>query len=221
MNTTTDGINTVTPHIRSLAELLADLKNGLTGESVTIDALIEALHERGIAMLLLVFAVPMALPIPVPPGINVMLASPLLILTAQQVMGAHTVWMPQKIRQRTFSVKKLQGVLGAVVPWMERVELVVRPRLGWLTQDGPSRFFGLLGFVMALTVCIPVPLTNSVPSLGISLMAIGYIMRDGLSVFFGAIIGMAWITMLIAGILIFGPEAFDIIKGAIKSVLGL
>lgn len=207
--------------IRSLSELLADLKNGLAGNTVTLDALIEALHERGIAMLLLLFAAPMALPLPVPPGINVMLATPLLILTAQQALGAHTVWMPDKIRRRSFAVGKLQGVLAGLIPWMKRLELIVRPRLGWLTQDGPSRFFGLLGFFMALSVCVPLPLTNTVPSLGIALMAIGYIMRDGVAVLAGAFIGTAWILMLATSVIVFGPEAFEIVKTAIKTFLGI
>ena len=68
-------------HIRSLSELLEDTKSVLIGKTVSVAMLVEALHERGIAMILLIFAAPMALPLPVPPGINIMLATPLILLT--------------------------------------------------------------------------------------------------------------------------------------------
>ncbi|MEC4678159.1 MAG: exopolysaccharide biosynthesis protein, partial [Nitrospirota bacterium] len=82
-----------------------------------------------------------------------------------------------------------------------------------------SKIIGLLGFLMALSVLFPVPLTNTVPSFGIVLMAIGILMRDGLSVLVGAIIGTAWVIMLVSVILIFGPEGVDLIKETIKSFL--
>ncbi len=208
-----------TSHIRSLSELLADLKAGLSGEKTSIDALIEALHERGIAMLLLFFAAPMALPLPVPPGINVALATPLLLLTAQQAIGAHTVWLPRKIRTRQLPTDKLATTIDGLIPWMRRIELLIRPRFGLLSQDGASRFFGVLGFIMALSVCVPLPLTNTVPSLGIALMSVGFIMRDGLAVLGGALIGTAWVTILVLAAAIFGPDAVDIIKEAIKSFI--
>ena len=157
-------------HIRSLSELLEDTKSVLIGKTVSVAMLVEALHERGIAMILLIFAAPMALPLPVPPGINIMLATPLILLTAQQAIGRRTVWLPQKTMRKEFDSKGFSKLIDGVVPWMKRIEILLRPRLGFLTRDGASRLFGILGVIMALTVCIPVPLTNTVPSLGIALM---------------------------------------------------
>lgn len=214
----TDNISTE-QRIRTLSELLEDTKQVLTGETVSIGTLVGALHERGIAMILLIFAAPMALPLPVPPGINVMLATPLILLTLQQACGRHTVWLPEKIMRKTFESKGFARLVDGAIPWMRRIEILSRPRLGFLTQSIASRFFGVLGLIMALTVCIPVPLTNTVPSLGISLMCVGFMMRDGLAVLGGAIIGTAWVTMLAVAVLVFGPEAFDIVKETIKSIL--
>ena len=207
-------------NVRALSTLIEDYiaqipKNGL----VALDDVIEAFHERGIAFLLLIFAAPMALPIPVPPGINIILASPLILLTAQQMGGAHKIWLPQRVRRRTLESGKLSAIFRALIPWLVRIEKLLKPRLPWITLDGASRLFGLLGFIMALCVCIPLPLTNTVPSLGIAIMAIGFIMRDGLAVLTGALIGMIWISILVGATLIFGPEAFEIIKETIKSIL--
>lgn len=207
-------------NVRALSTLIEDYIAQIPKDGfVALDDMIEAFHERGIAFLLLIFAAPMALPLPVPPGINIILATPLLLLTAQQMGGAHKIWLPQKMRRRTLESSKLSAIFRAFIPWLVRIEKLVQPRLPWITLDGASRFFGLLGFIMALCVCIPLPLTNTIPSLGIAVMAIGFIMRDGLAVLVGAVIGMVWISILTGATLIYGPQAFEIIKEAIKSLL--
>jgi hypothetical protein len=204
---------------RTLSDLITDYTKQIPKDGfVTLDNILDAFHERGIAFILLLFAAPMALPLPVPPGINIILATPLLLLTAQQIWGAHQVWLPQNIKKRTIASEKLLSMFSALVPWLVRIETLSKPRLSRLTQNGASRFFGLLGFIMALSVCIPLPLTNTVPSLGIALMAIGFIMRDGVAVLIGAFIGTAWVTMLTGAAIIFGAGAIDIVKDAIKSL---
>lgn len=208
------------PAIRPLSRLIADLRQEvLRAEKVNIGFLAEALHERGFGVLILVFAGPMALPLPVPPGINIILALPLVFLTAQQALGRHALWMPEKLLRKPMPKDKMTGLLAGMIPWFEKIELLVRPRMGWITQDGPSRVFGALGLVMALTVLLPVPLTNTVPSLGLVLMAVGTLMRDGLAVIAGAVVGIGWISILAGAVIFFGPEAFDIIRDTIKSVL--
>lgn len=206
--------------IRSLSDLLSDLReslNALPGGTITTAALIEAFHERGIAFLLLVLAAPMALPIPVPPGINIALASPLIILTAHQALGAHTLWLPRGMRKKEFSKEKLDRLFAGMIAPLQKLEYFIKPRLAFITQDGPSRLFGFFGLLMALTICIPVPLTNTVPSFGIALMSIGFTMRDGFAVLAGAVIGLAWISILVLAVIFFGPEAAEVIKNTIKS----
>lgn len=205
--------------IRPLSQLIDDYCHSIRKPQTSITDILEAFHERGLGMILILFATPMALPIPVPPGINVLLATPLIFLTLQQAMGAHTVWLPVKIKRKDMDSEKLKNMLQKTLPFLRKIEFLLRPRLSWITNDGASRFMGVLGFIMALTVCIPVPLTNTVPSFGIALMAMGFMTRDGLAVLSGALIGTAWVVMLAAAVLIFGPEAFDIIKEFIKSFL--
>ena len=205
--------------IRSLSQLIDEYCQTIHKPQTSIADILEAFHERGLGMVLILFATPMALPIPVPPGINVLLATPLIFLTLQQAMGAHTVWLPEKIKRKEMDSGKLKGMLQKILPFLRKIEFFLRPRLSWITNDGISRLMGVLGFIMALTVCIPLPLTNTVPSFGIALMAIGFMTRDGLAVLGGALIGTAWVAMLATAVLIFGPEAFDIIKDFIKSFL--
>lgn len=203
---------------RSLSQLLRDLESELDGIEISVAQLLETFHERGFGFFLFFLALPAALPLP-GLGINVIIAFPMLLLTFQQVIGRHTIWLPNKIKQRRISNTVLKKMITRAMPWMARLEVLIKPRLEFLTQGLSSKIIGILGFLMSVSVLFPVPLTNTVPSLGIVLMAIGILMRDGLAVLTGAIIGTTWIVMLISAVLIYGPEGLDLLKETIKSFL--
>ncbi len=205
--------------IRNLSALLEDFINQINDNQISINMILKAFHERGFGILLFIFAVPMALPIPVPPGINILLATPLLILTAQQALGRHIIWMPEKIRKKEISGKKLKSVFDAVIPWIKKIELLIKPRIEFITYGIFSNIIGILGFIMAVSVCIPIPLSNTVPSFGIALMAIGTLTRDGLAVIAGAMVGIIWISGMIYIALFVGKEGYDMFEVWIKSLL--
>lgn len=205
--------------IRSISEVLKELVQGLEGERVLIGAVLESLHERGIGFVLFLLALPMALPVPVPPGINVALATPLILLTGQQMMGARTIWLPLSLKRKTVSRGRVNNTLQTLIPWVEKLEVLSKPRLGFITQNFFSRLIGLAGLIMALTVCIPLPLTNTIPSLGIALMALGVIMRDGLAVLAGMAVGLIWVFILCSLVAFLGTEGIDAFKDLIKSFL--
>ena len=206
-------------HIRSLSKLLADLKDTLsTQENISIDHVLKALHERSFGFVLFIFALPAALPLP-GLGINLIIAAPLLFLTVQQALGRETIWFPEKMRDKSISRERFEKMLNAALPLITKIELLVKPRLGFVTQGVFSHLIGLFGLIMALSVCIPLPLTNTVPSAGIALMAIGVIMRDGLAVIVGALLGLLWVAMLSYVLIFIGTEGLDAIKDTIKSFL--
>ena len=110
-------------------------------------------------------------------------------------------------------------MISKALPYMRKIEHLIQPRLGFVTQGLFSNIIGILGFIMALSVCLPVPLTNTVPSLGIAIMAVGVIMRDGLSVTIGALIGTAWVLMLLLIVMFLGAEGIDVFKDTLKSFI--
>jgi hypothetical protein len=181
----------------NLDEIAFEESDKKESDRIFFHEIVEAFHERGFGMLLLILAAPMALPLPVPPGVNIILASPLIFLTAQQAIGRHTPWLPQFILQKQVKLSLFQKTMGGILPWIKKIEIISRARFGFITQGIFSYIIGLSGFLMALSVCVPLPLTNTVPSLGICLMAFGVFMRDGLAVLAGMLIGFSWIALLI------------------------
>lgn len=203
---------------RTLSQILVDIQAQLTQERISFSMLLEAFHERGFGFFLFLFALPAALPVPAF-GLNTIIALPLLLLTAQQAIGRHTIWVPNRFKAKTISKARIDGFVLKATPWIKRLEIFIKPRLAFVTQGVSSYFIGIMGFLMALAVSIPLPLTNTIPSFGIAMMAIGVLMRDGLAVIFGAVIGMLWVILLVSFVMIYGPEGFDIIKNFIKGIL--
>ena len=203
---------------RTISDVLIELKDQLPEEKVCTFDLLEALHERGFGFLLFIFARPAALPLP-GLGINVIIALPLLFLTVQQAMGRHTIWIPEKIKYKSISSDRFSAMLDKALPLVKKIEFFVRPRLGFITQGVFSVLIGIFGLIMALSICIPLPLTNTVPAMGIALMAVGVIMRDGLAVIAGALLGLAWVVMIFFVIIFFGMEGVDLVKETIKGWL--
>lgn len=196
--------------IRTLSQLITDLEASLTAETTRVGDLLETFHERGFGFFLLLFALPMSLPVFKPPGMSTLFGVPLLWLTGQQILGFHTVWFPETLQNRTISRQTLQGVIRACKPALPFLGRVLRPRLQFVTSGIASRLIGLCGFLMAASVSLPVPFGNTVPSWGIVLMALGVMSRDGLMVIIGAIVGIVWMIGLYGLLIAFGVEGIKI-----------
>jgi len=191
-----------------LSKVLGDLQHDLPAAgTLTTGTLVEALRERGVGALMVLFALLVMIPIP---GLNTLFAAPLVLLTARQALGHNSIWLPARIMDRKLDPAKTAGALGRILPALRLLEKILRPRLLWVTA-GTTRLIGALGLCMSLFASIPIPLTHTVPGFGLLLMAGGMTQRDGLAVLAGAIIGMSYIILVIGAIVILGPHAADII----------
>jgi len=181
---------------RHINNILDEIKTGLSNETSTLGNLVDVMHERGFGILIFLFALPMAIPLPVPPGVNLLFSVPLLFLTFQQIYGAKKPWLPRSIRQKSINKSKLDKMIDGAKPWTNRLSVFIKPRLAFVTHGYISHVIGIFGFLFALCVSIPVPMTNTVPSFAILLMAIGILMRDGLAIIGGMVIGSIWVVLL-------------------------
>lgn len=53
--------------------------------------------------------------------------------------------------------------------------------------------------VPCLSILVPLPLTNTVPGIGVALVAVGLIERDALFVVMGLIAALVWVAILVIG----------------------
>lgn len=200
---------------RRLSTVLEDSKALLTAEETTLAQIFTLFQDRGTAFMLFLVALPSALPVPAI-GIFMIIGPPLIFLTFQQMIGRKVIWLPQWLKNKTFKTQSLKAALDKSVPIIQKIEIFSKPRLTFLTQGIAPVFVGFMGFIMALSVLTPIPLTNTVPSMGIAGMALGILMRDGLAVIAGALMGLGWVLMLCVLTFYFGTETIDVVKGFFK-----
>jgi hypothetical protein len=175
---------------RSLSTMLRELAEDDRRERVSMGDLLDTFRERAFGALIFIFAAPNAIPIPLP-GLSALLGAPLVLLTAQLLLGRPKPWLPAFIRTRSFARSEFATVIGRIVPWLERAERLVRPRLLVLTEPLGERLIGLAALLLALVLFSPVPFGNMLPGLALALFGIGLIERDGFAVVAGSIAGLA------------------------------
>jgi hypothetical protein len=148
------------------------------------------------------------------------------VLAFQMIRGRSTPWFPARVRRRTISKSKLVWtVRNAGIP-LRFVEWIIRPRLSGLARN--RGFLALVGFivlVMAISMSMPIPLTNTAPSFVIFVLAAGILEEDGLVLVGGLL--LAPIAAGIAGVAMYfawthGLDAVEEhAKPLIKGFLGL
>ena len=169
------------PLSQRLAQIIAEHEP----DRLTFSELAAKLHSRAWGGLLLIFAAINVLPLP--PGTSVFFALPLMIVSAQMVMGRASPWFPAKLDRRGVT-KQLLAKLIDKMAWVEaRIERILKPRLPGLTGPTAARLIGLACFVLALIAAIPVPLFHVAPAAAIVLFGLALIYRDGALVIAAAI----------------------------------
>ncbi len=173
---------------------------------VTLADILDLAGERVFGFLFVLLALPSALPVPAP-GYSVPFGILLLILAVQLIIGAKRPWFPQKWLKRPIELKTVQGFLQAGIPWLQKIELLSRPRLTLICTSFPGRIIiGCAIALMAISMMIPLPLTNTLPAIGVFITGFGLLNDDG-AISLGGLVVCAMGATLSTLILIFGYEA--------------
>lgn len=190
----------------ALAKIDAILKPYLEGAgsnktnakvTITLGELSDLMEERAFGLLLLVLALPCCLPfVYVLPQL---VALPMLVLAAQMASGRRAPWLPETLRKRALPVAGLLDVVARAKRYGGWLERLAHPRFASLTGDRATRVIGLLLIIPCASILVPLPLTNTVPGIGVALAAIGLIERDALFVVLGLVVAMIWVAILVIG----------------------
>ncbi|MBA3059832.1 MAG: exopolysaccharide biosynthesis protein [Gammaproteobacteria bacterium] len=173
---------------RALSTILWELSTDTQRERIAISDLLVALGDRATGALIFIFAFPKVLP--TPPGTSTILGAPLIFLAAQLMLG-RAPWLPAFVANRSMTRSDFSSLVKRIVPWLQRAEGLLRPRLSSFTLPPMEYLVGLLSLLLAVLLVLPIPLGNVLPALAISLMALGVLERDGLWVIAGLTVSVA------------------------------
>lgn len=190
----------------SASDVLHNVVHNNTGDRITFQEIKLALHERGFGLLMLIFALPLSIPLPVPPGLTTVASLPLFLFSTQMVLGFDSPWLPKWIGRKTIKRTTLAMVIEKTSPYLKKIERLMRPRLTFAGSRRGEKIVGLLCLMFTVSIAIPLPLTNFIPALGIVIMSLGLLSKDGVIVILGTMVGAFGVGITLT-ILYFGKKA--------------
>lgn len=199
---------------RNTSELLQLIVVQNTNETISVEEIKNALHERGFGVLLAIAALPLCLPVPVPPGYTTFFSIPLFIFSVQMMWGMQAPWVPKWLAEKRIQKERLEKLIEKGAPWLRKIESYLHPRLTYISVRAWERIIGIFAFIFSVSIALPIPLTNFPPGWGILIMSLGLLSKDGLTIIVGMIVGTigVGITMVILTLLWMGmsmPSFYD------------
>jgi hypothetical protein len=165
----------------------------------TLGGLIDVFGEGSFAIIfVLLMAVP-ALPLPTG-GVTHVFEVITMLLALELIIGRRTVWLPERWRRLDLAGETRQKFINTLlrrIRWLERFS---RPRARWLFGHRLSgSVFGVAVLGLALTAFLAPPFSglDTLPSLGVVVLALGYLLADVVLACVGAVIGLLGVASVI------------------------
>lgn len=187
----------------TMRQALTRAIESIDAERVTLRDLIGYLGDHGLLFICALLSIPFLIPVSIP-GVSTVFGLGILLIGIGVTLN-RTPWIPDRLMDRQLSADTLKPVLQRGAQHLERIEKVIRPRIGALTGGTMmNRLNGLAIVAGAGLLMIPlglVPFSNTLPALAILLLCVGISQRDGAVVLGGY-------AMLVATTVYFGVLAW-------------
>lgn len=193
---------------KTASEILNDVVGNSTEDALSFGELKASLHERGFGILMILFALILAV---LPPGLAGIPAIPIFIFSIQMIARMDSPWLPKWLEKKKISRKNLALMVVKASPCLKKVEKFLRPRLTFASSPLGERIVGAFGVLFSLSILIPLPFTNFIPAVGVALMSLGLISKDGILVILGMIVGTIGVSITLV-ILFFGQQALSFLN---------
>ncbi|MUZ63834.1 exopolysaccharide biosynthesis protein [Agrobacterium vitis] len=187
-----------------LSQILFRIAEDETRARVSIGDIFEALGDRAFGALILIFALPNI--VPTPPGTSAITGAPLVFLAAQLMLGWQP-WLPGWITKRSLARADFSAIVARIVPWLARGERLLKPRFGLLVRGPAENLLGIMAFILAIILALPIPLGNILPAIALSLFAFALLEKDGLYALAGSVVFLLSIVVVAGVIVALGKAA--------------
>src|SRR3546814_1878892 len=121
---------------------------------------------------------------------------------SSDLLGFDHPWLPKSWLRRSFRRADVARMLRPAIPWLQKVEKYLKPRLERIAGWRARRLIGAIVLWNAILLSLPIPFGNLIPAWAIILAALGQIERDGMLVLSSIIVSVlatGWVGLLIFG----------------------
>lgn len=183
---------------KKLSLELEKLVGAANPDGIKVGELLDTISHRGFGFLLVVLALPSALPIPAY-GYAIPFALLIILVALQMIMGRSSPTLPRWVRNRDIGSKGITFIQKRGIPFLRWMERLSKPRVENLDERGFFRFLvGIVVLLVALVMLIPIPFTNTIFALAILLIGFGLMNKDGLFILGGGLLGLTAAVVVIA-----------------------
>jgi hypothetical protein len=191
--------------ISGAAAALRRLADRVPGETIAVDDILRAMGNHGFGILVLLLALPNAIPGPMIPGFSVPFALGIGLLGSQILRGERRPLLPAWLRRRVVNRDRFRRFLDRAEPRMRRLEERFRPHSSALMRRGDSRrILGLALMIYAAVLALPIPLGNGAMAFAICVIAFGLLQSDEriemIGIFGGALAVLFNVGVVVAGV---------------------
>lgn len=162
-----------------LQRLVKTHKEGL----LTYKTLVKAMGEQAYGLIIILFALPSALPISALPGVSFIFSLPIIFIAVHIIMARPSLWLPVVLARQRIEAEKLANIVHRTTLYLKRIELLLKPRWQFLSSPVMERIHGIILLGLGLLLMLPIPFSNFVLALLIILFGLGLSEKDGLLLF--------------------------------------
>lgn len=150
-------------------------------DKVSVSDVVEALGNRGYGPFIFVPALIEITPVGAVPGVPTLLATIIVFMAAQMLLGRHHIWTPGILGRRRIAGRKLRQAADKLQPVGDRLDRWFPGRLPQLTGALPARLAAIVILILCLSVppLELVPFASSAPMLTIAIFGLALTLRDG------------------------------------------
>jgi hypothetical protein len=190
-------------------EILENVVSKTSADKIPIRDLIEAMDVGGFGLIMTIVSLPIL--IPLPPPFPSLISIPMMIFSFQLMLGFESPKLPKRFSNISIKRSILATIIEKSSPYIRKAESLVHPRLLILSDQFFKRIIGFFCFIFAMSVLLPLPLSNLIPGLGYLLASFGLLGRDGLIIILGLVVGCIGTLFTIIAVFL-GVEVFNIVK---------
>lgn len=183
-------------NLEQLLDRIAELarNNG----RVSIGMVVESVGSRSFGPMLILIGVTLFSPLSGIPGMSFFMASFVLLIAVQMLIGRSYFWLPRFILDRSVERDKLQKALH----WLNRparaIDGVLKPRLTFLVRSEGSYAIAALCVVVGLFMPFMelVPFSSSTAGLALLALGLALVVQDGFLVLLALVVFGAAFTFV-------------------------
>ncbi|MEX3017044.1 exopolysaccharide biosynthesis protein [Gymnodinialimonas hymeniacidonis] len=183
----------------SLPEIIDRVLQAAEAETTDIRAILHSFGRASFTPVLLLPAIAVATPLSGIPLFSSLMGIFIAIVSAQMLARRRHLWLPNFILSRRISGEKLRAAFNCIRPTAVWIDARTAKRLRLLSRRPlifiPQLICLLSGLLMPFLEFVP--FSSSVAGLGVAILALGMLARDGVVILLGLLpyAGVAWLIL--------------------------